>query len=517
MSRSEESRPDMRIEENEEVAVRGFLGTAFVGAEPPLRDLASGSIARGDAARRRNRRLVAAGGVVLSVAAVIGTFAVVTGVTPGRHGNPNPVQQVTSEPPPVKPTGYLGFGPTRVGIDKIQDLHTRLAAALQPLLPAGVTFGAVQLRSDLATTDQVSGIMSGPTGTNEATMWVGLPPPDERSGTARQIACRPGGTCRTRTVDGGTVYLDEHISTEADQVLTGSGFPPDVLKPGTEKTVVSRSLSMTFVPDDLTEYAFNFKLTAATAKVQYADHEPADAEPGIPWPPTWNTPPAFDASGLMMSGDDLVAMLAKPGLGKVEYLLDSRTPVAKDTAAAVAAAEGRVSAAAQAALPAGLKVTIDWSKPDPAWSMTGPTGRNQFYWMATVLNTQERQQEYGGCSAGGDCTSRKVPGGTLMVRGVYPNSTSSAPSDYPSLDHYVFLPDDLSKPVVDMMLSAQPLASQSGTPDPSATDPARLPVIHGPYAPLQVTPDQFLAAVQSGQMETAITTMKSLLATLQLK
>jgi hypothetical protein len=500
----------MSIEENEDITVRGFLGSAFIDAEPPLRDLASGSIARGDAARSRNRRLVAAGGAVLTVAAVIGTCAVVTGATHGGHGNPNPVQQVTSEPPPVKPTGYLGFGPSRVGIDKLQDLQKRLPAALQPLLPAGVTVGQAQFRSDLITSDQVSGIMAGPTGTNEATMWVGLPPPDDRAGTVRQIACRPGGTCQTRTVAGGTVYLDEHINTAADQALTGSGFPHDALKPGTEKTIVSRSLSMTFVPNDLTAYAFNFKLTAAIAKVPYVDHEPADAEPGIPWPPTWNTPPAFDASGLMMSADDLVAMLAKPGLAKVEYLLDARTPVSKDTAAEVAATEARVTAAAEAALPAGLKVTIDWSKLDPMWSVTGPTGDNQFYWMSTVLNPHDRQQEYGGCSAGDNCTSRPVPGGTLMVRAVYPNSTSSAPSDYPSSDHYVFLPDDLSKPVLDMMISARPVVPQSGTPDPSSTDPTRLPVIHGPFAPLQVTPDQFLDAVQSGRLETAIATTKSL-------
>jgi hypothetical protein len=49
------------------------------------------------------------------------------------------------------------------------------------------------------------------------------------------------------------------------------------------------------------------------------------------------------------------------------------------------------------------------------------------------------------------------------------------------------------------------------TPDPSSTDLARLPKFHGQFAPLQVTPDQFLAAAQSGQMETAVTTMKSLL------
>jgi hypothetical protein len=89
-------------------------------------------------------KLAAAGGAVLSVAAVIGTFALVTGATPGRHGRPNPVQQVTSEPPPVKPTGALGLQPQKVGIEKILDLRNRLPAALQPLLPPGISLAPVR-------------------------------------------------------------------------------------------------------------------------------------------------------------------------------------------------------------------------------------------------------------------------------------------------------------------------------------------------------------------------------------
>ena len=502
----------MSIEENEDIAVRGLLGTVFAGAEPPLRDLASGSIARGDAARSRNRKLLATGGAMLSVAAVIGTFAVVTGATPGKHGNPNPVNQQTSEPPPVKPTGYLGFGPRTVGIDKIQDLQNRLSAALQPLLPAGITFGQVRYRSDLMSQDQVGGILSGPTGANVATMWVGLVPPTETDSIVRQVACRPGGTCRTRTVDGGTVYLDEHINTEADQVLTGSGFPPDVLKPGTEKNIVSRTLSMTFVPADRAKYAFNIKLAAATAKVQYADHEPGDAEPGIPWPPTWNTPAAYDPSGLLLSADDFTAMLAKPGLDKVEYMLDPRTAVSREAAAEIAAAEGRAVSAAEAALPPGMKVSLDISKPEPESTLAGPTGGNQFFWQSMVLAAKDRQQQFT-CSPSDACSKRTVPGGTLEVMINNPPDSNHPASQIWSVYHYWFLPDDLSKPVLSMTLGTEPLAAQSSSSDPAATGPAKTsPAQHGPYAPVQVSADQFLAAAEDGRLATAITATQALTA-----
>src|SRR5689334_22665127 len=97
----------MIIEDQEDGAVRGLLGTAFGAAEPPLRDFASGSIARGDAARRRNR-WYAAGGAALSVVTAAGMFAAVAGgdggrVTPGPAG-------VSSPKPTVTPDGQRAKG-----------------------------------------------------------------------------------------------------------------------------------------------------------------------------------------------------------------------------------------------------------------------------------------------------------------------------------------------------------------------------------------------------------------------
>lgn len=327
---------------------------------------------------------------------------------------------------------------------------------------------------------------------------------DISQGTVKSLA---------RKLDGGTVYVYEQASAAEDQAIPSSPLH-DVLKPGTEKDIVSRTLAMTFVPDDRSKYVFHFVVQAATAPMQFVDHAPADIERGIPWPPASLVMPELDPSGPLVSGDDLVAMLAKPGLDRLEYLLDSRTPVSKDAAAEAAAAEGRLAAAAEAALPAGLTVGVDDSMTEPQLMVTGTKGKNQLYWTAFVLNAQERQQSYGNCLAGDGCTRRTVPGGALEVMAQYPNGESTTPSDNPAMDHYVFLPDDLSKPVLDMVLNALPLTPQNSSLDPTAS-PGQIPKIHGPYAPLLVTPDQFVAAAEDGRLATAIATTKSLIAALE--
>ena len=193
----------MSIEDNEhatdvtDATVHGLLGTAFAESEPPLRDLASGSIARGDAARHRNR-MAAAGGATLSVVAVLGTFALVAGAGPAKHGPPNPASPATSPSTSASPTRPLGFGPVPGGVDKNLDIKERLPALLQPLLPSGITAGKVP-PTELPDEGLATGLLTGPTGTNQVQMWVGTAPADDTA--VRQATCSDG-TCTSRSVDG---------------------------------------------------------------------------------------------------------------------------------------------------------------------------------------------------------------------------------------------------------------------------------------------------------------------------
>lgn len=501
----------MSIEENEDTAVRGLLGTAFAAAEPPLRDLASGSIARGDAARRRNR-VFAAGGATLSVVAMIGTFALVTGTTPAKQGRQNPANQVTSATTSASPTGPLGFGPAMGGVDKNLDIKNRLTALLQPLLPAGITAG--QAPSNGFPQDLATNLLTGSTGTSQATMWVGNAP--DRDDLVRQEACGQGGNCQVKKVDGGTVYLDERSGTALDFVRRAA-LPADVLKPDTGKTIVNRSLSMMFVPTDRGKYAFSFTEMTLTAKVQYADHEPSDYMTGGVWPPQIpSTILASDSSGLLMSADDLTAMLSKPGLDKLEYLLDPRTAVSKETQAQISSTESQIDYVAGIALPAATKVSVDTSTPQLKMIVTGASGKNVLRWDTGKQSAQYRQQTLNSCPpVNVTCMKKTVPGGTLEVWTQKPtDSKMTILSDTPSAYSYWFLPDDMSKPALTMTLATS--ADQVGLPGKSEPDPGQTySVTNGPYEPLQVSADQFLAAAESGQLATAISTTNALLASLQ--
>ncbi|MEY9857672.1 hypothetical protein ABH935_003280 [Catenulispora sp. GAS73] len=514
----------MTIEENDDSAVRGLLGTAFADPEPPLRDLASGSIARGDAVRRRNR-MVAAGGAALSVVAVIGTFAVVTGAAPAGRAHQNPANQVTSaasSPTAPSPKGYLGFGPEIGSLDKTQDIRMRLPGLLAPLLPAGVTVAQQPSGNTVGFVNEANAILHAPTGTTAATMWVGMASGKETDTVIHEVACPqvpPGskqGTCTTRSVDGGTVYLDEYAATATDTVRAQS-LPADVVRPGTSNTIVSRTVSLMFVPTDRSKYAFSLTQSTATAKIQYVDHEPSDYMTGGVWPP----PPAidgtsaYDPSGPAMSADDLVGMLAKPGLANLEYLLDPRTAVSQDTQRRVADTKAQIVTAVQAALPTEVKVSVDVSLVQPEIMLTGPSGKNQLQWSVDKQTAQYKQQAFGGCPPNVTCTQREVPGGTLEVWMQKPtDSKLTVLSSSASVYNYWFVPDDMSKPVLAMTLETS--ADQTRLPSKSEPDPGQTYSVNdGPYAPPQVSADQFLAAAQSGQLATAISKTTPLLATLR--
>jgi hypothetical protein len=500
----------MSIEEHEETTVRGLLGTAFDAAEPPLRDLASGSIARGDATRHRNR-LFTAGGAALSVVAVIGTFAAVTGATPVKPGHPAPAQQVTSAATSASPTGTLAFGPTLNNIDKQLDIRNRLAALVQPLLPAAITAGQVPVDA-MPQPDQSTVFLTGSTGTNQAAMWVGNAPAEDSR--VREAVCSQGGNCYSKAVDGGTLHFEEHAYTSLD-LVRGAGFPADVLKAGTSKTITGRALSMVFVPNDRSRYAISFTESTTTANPQYADHEPSDYATGGEWPPQIvSSQHAFDSAGLLMSPDDLAALVAKPGLDKVENLLDPRTAVSPQTQAQIKDISSQILAAAQPAMPAGVTAGIDLSSPQAQLVVTGPTAKNVVTWQSGPQSAQQRQQAVGWCPPNVTCTKRTVPGGLLVVWNERPmDSKGTILEQTPSSYEYWFLPDDTSKPEVTMTLDLN--ATRTGAAPRSIPDPGHTySVSDGPYVPVQVSADQFLAAAQSGQLTTAISKTTPLIATL---
>ena len=489
--------------------VRGLLGTAFADAEPPLRDLASGSIARGDGQRRRNR-MFAVGGATLSAVAVMGTFALVSGATPGRHGNQGPVNQVTSAASSANPSGKLPFGPVGSSVQKLLDVKWQLPGLLQPLLPQGITAGPPA--TDFGLDPRSPALLTGATGTNQVTMWVGTAPTSQAD-VLKAIPCPSKMDCQTKAVQGGTVYIHQGSTTAAD-VLRGGGdhFPADTLKASAAKTIAAEDLSVTFVPGDRSKYAFNIEVSTTTAKFQYADHEPSDYPTGEAWPPDLNgNDSSFDPAGLMVSADDVIAMLAKPGLNRLESLLDPNTAVSKGTQVKFTQTASQIAAAAAPALPAGVKAGIETSMMQVNLVVTGSTGKNVVTWETGSQSTYRQNVNW--CPPNVNCSNKAVPGGRLEVWAEKPmDSKGTISTDGFSSYEYWFFPDDTSKPGVTMTLETD--ASRTGVPVQVITPPGQTySETDGPYALPQVSADQFAAAAQSGQLSAAIAQTTPLLAT----
>ncbi|MFL6114553.1 MAG: hypothetical protein ACJ786_24850 [Catenulispora sp.] len=464
----------MNIEDHEDTAVRGLLGTAFATAEPPLRDFASGSIARGDAARRRNR-LFAGGGAVLSAVAVIGTFAAVTGTTPPatkpRPGATSPTS-----------TGTVGSVYATSEIARVQDLRMHLPALLQPLLPAGIRVEAMP--ADYGPGPSARFLLTGPVGTTTLDPSSNSVPTDPSRD--RTIGCLQEGSCDVKPVPGGTVYSNVQKYTAIKLI---GGLPQTVLRPGTESTVVVEHAYLTFIPADRTKPMFQIAEGTQIAPIQYVETPPAAyAEQGnAPWPPDLNAgfKSASNSSGVLLSTDDFAALVAKPGLAKVEQEMAPDKPIAQDALAVLADLGSQVTAAGAEVLPAGLKLSLAADRP-ARLSLDGPTGSNALTWQTEKQTAQSKQQALGSCPPNVKCDTKPVPGGLLVTWTEWPTDSKLVKtSDTPSAYQYTLLPNDTSKPEVVVTL---------GTRD----------TMTGKQSTPQMTADQFLTLAANPRLQDAI-------------
>jgi hypothetical protein len=439
----------MSIEDNEAAAMRGFLATAFGDAEPPLRDLASGSIARGDAARRR-ARWYTAGGAVLSVAAVAGTVALASGGLGARRG-PSPAAATTaptvSNPAVGKksPNGQ----PTNASA-KMKDISMRLPGLLQPLLPAGVKIEVAPAEYTAGSSSDF--LLTGPTGTTVMSSTggkVSWSPADDRN-----IGCLQQGGCEPHQVAGGTVYVNETVQTAAETV---ANLPHGSLVPGTENTVVFRSAWMTFVPADRSRPYLQIRESTEVAPVRFAAKAPAGwSTSDGSWPPAL-VPPGVkqpsDPRGLAISADAFAAMAVAPGATDVEALLDPDTPASQAAVKAVADLDAQVDAVLAPLLPAGVTAQLSTNVFGPgtpgAVVLNGASGQNALR-MSTTKQDAAGKSLMDSCpNPMVHCEDRKVPGGRVTAWIQKPtDSNLHQTSDKPNNFQYAFKPDDTSKPAV---------------------------------------------------------------------
>lgn len=452
----------MSIEETEAGVVRGFLGTAFGDAEPPLRDLASGSIARGDSARRRVRWYTA-GGTVLGAVAVVGTFALTAGngggaavPSPGASATPKPVPKPAPSDPAV---GNQGTNTQPVDVTaKTQDVQMRLPGLLQPLLPSGI--GIQVAPAAYSALNSNNFLLTGPTGTTQMSAAGGRL--DWSASEDRHMGCLQAGGCEVRAVAGGTVYVNDSALTAAAQA---ANLPPGSLQPGTEKTVVVRDVWMTFIPADRSKPYLQFREATSVAPMPFVAKAPAGWTGGS-WPPALIAPgtqQASDPHGVAISADAFAALAVAPGIAEAEAVLDPYTPAAQAAVTAQTDRNAQISALMAPVLPKGVtaSVTADLSGMAPgSVLLTGVSGRNMLG-MVTMKQDAIFQHAMKDCPSGLlRCDRRTVPGGQIVVWVQRPTDSNLHPTaDKANNFQYTFAPDDTSKPAVEFSLTTNWMSS----------------------------------------------------------
>jgi hypothetical protein len=481
--------------ENEAGEIRDYLGLALDGAEPPLRDLASASIARGDAARRR-ARVYGAAGVALSAVAVLGVFAAVTGTTPPAKQNP------------VTPSVTRGSSAAGDG-DKARDIDLRLPALLQPLLPAGLTVRAPEA-TEGRTPDQLM-VLTGPGGGNGLGLAVQPRPADvAASGTNACPASLPAATehngkCDVVKVSGGRLFSGRVDTTVRNSVA--DYIPADSLRPGTTDATFIEHAYFAFVPDDVHRGMITVILNAQTMDMPWAATAPAD------WPKAQGTfPPSMPRAvgapnapnGPLMTGSQVAAMLAQPGWAAVEKLLDPATPVSQAALDERAKTDQLIAAKVGAMLPDGTKLVLSSGAAYlNSLDLVGPTGTNRFSWDTRQVTPDFRVRftQAVMCTKKVDsCSVEKVPGGRLSVVAMGQTSlagdsgtTTKQPRASKSTDFvYEFLPDDVNAPLVTLRLDVD--TTKDPVPDP------------------QVTPVQFLTLAKSAGFGAAMASVTAMVA-----
>ncbi|NUP51597.1 MAG: hypothetical protein HOW97_30410 [Catenulispora sp.] len=460
----------MSIEDTEAGLVRGFLGTAFGDAEPPLRDLASGSIARGDRARRRVRWYTA-GGTVLAAVAVVGTFALTAGnggagvPTPGASATPKPVPKLVPKPVPPDPAvGNQGANTRPVDATaKTEDVQMRLPGLLQPLLPAGI--GIQVAPAGYSAMNSNNFLLTGPTGTTQLSAAGGRL--DWSASDDRHIGCLQAGGCDVRGVSGGTVYVNDSVLTANAQVVN---LPSGSLRPGTEKTVVARDVWMTFIPADRSKPYLQFREATSVAPVPFVAKAPAGWT-GQSWPPALIAPgmqQASDPHGVAISADAFAALAVAPGIAEVESVLDPYTPASQSAVTAQTDRNSQITALLAPVLPKGVtaSVTADLSGVAPgSVLLTGASGQNMLG-MTTMKQDAGLQHMMANCPSGLlRCDRRRVSGGQLVVWVQEPTDSNLHPTANKANNfQYMFAPDDTSKPAVEFSLTTNWMSSAIADP-----------------------------------------------------
>ncbi|GAA1991221.1 hypothetical protein GCM10009838_63330 [Catenulispora subtropica] len=424
--------------------VRRMLSGAAMRNEKEHRDLI-GPAVEIVLHRRRLMRTYGAAGSGLMVAAGATVAIWLSGSS--TEARPVPAASSTPTVSAAPPTGQTVW-------DKNHDISSRLPGILNPLLPKGL--------SVVRSTSQVpnSGYqLVGPTGSNDFSLTSS--PKGQRNRAMEEGGCVVGGVCSQRTVPGGTLYIQTKNFT-ADYG-GNSGYAP-----GTGKQVLTVNAEYEFLPAAADGHVVDVALATTVSHEQYAARAPKDWG-DAPWPPPAQPNTSFNASGALLSPDDFMALISKPGFSAVSTLLDPDSPVDQATLERHKTADATIAAAVKPILPPGLTLAISNGSTGAAQRselvLTGPSGANLFSWQA---RPQVKTWQHGfACErhTQENCTWKEVPGGEVQV--VHTSGSMQAlggASHYADGqtsavisggDVYTYLPDDPNGTVIELSTGEQ--------------------------------------------------------------
>jgi hypothetical protein len=443
--------------------IRGYLGVALDGPEPPQQDLASVSIARGDAARRRHR-IYGGAGVALSAVAVLGTFLAVSGSTP--PGKVTPTRPTSSPSPSVT---VIQDPPGRG--DKLRDIDMSLPGLLQSLVPPGITVEAAPGDAEQAPGSTV--MLTGAPGANMLRIQVQTADGHLAAGDAQacsellpQLAV-PGRGCTTAEVAGGRLFSGEVDGDVKDFLGT---FPDDAFKPGMANATYAKNYFYAFAPD---QQILTVNLVVQTMDIPWAAKKPKDWPAGYAaFPPDFPrfVPVGNDPDGTaLLTSSQFAALLTEPGWNAVVRLLDPAVPAGQSALALRAQVDRQIAAKVGAMLPTGVRLVLspDYSRP-ASLALVGPTGTNTFFWSMQQATPTLRTlfAQTGMCNAGDSCSVKTVAGGKLaIVTGQLASGGVGTAAAKSTKVDYTFMPDDRNAPMATVEMDADPGVGPQLTPD----------------------------------------------------